>query len=200
MKPCPGPLSSGAHELLDLLEVHGALRLNSTPRFPNVIDLGAGWPEVMELVSAHLCFVSRLVDGRTTYLSIPVFEACSALVSDRPPTRDSDIALLDLLEGGPLAVDEIAALLPADPATVRQSLSRLQERLLVTVFGPGRTLNPNWDTYVWATRRTWESHCPVEIGRPEPEAARSRLEACLGPYMSPRRISRIIDGLSGVRA
>lgn len=189
-------LSSAASDLLAKLEDLGILRLNSTPRFPNVIDLGAGWPEIMELVSAHLCYVSRLLDGLTTYLSIPIYEACAALVPGRPPTQQFEADLLDLFDQGPVAVDEIALLLPAGPAKVKKTLARLQERFLVTVFGPGRNLNSNWDTYVWCTRRTWESSCPVAIRLPGVQIARNRLEACLAPYMSLAQVSRLIRKLS----
>ncbi|NLG83742.1 MAG: hypothetical protein GX493_03835 [Firmicutes bacterium] len=196
MKIGSARLSLEARNLLAKLEDLGILRLNSTPRFPNVIDLGAGWPEIMELVSAHLCYVSRLVDGRTTYLSIPIYEACAALVPDRPPIQQLEAALFDLLDQGPMAVDEIAFLSHAGPAKVKKTLSRLQERFLVTVFGPGRNLNPNWDTYVWCTRRTWESHCPIKVRSLKIETARRRLEACLAPYLSSARLSRLIHKLA----
>lgn len=196
MRPLSTGLSSSALELLATLQTHGVLRLNSTPRFPNVIDSGAGWPEIMELVSGHLCFVSLLVEGRTTYLSIPVFEACAALAANRPPARGFDAGVLDLLGGGPMTVEEVCGVLQAGRVAVRQSLFRLQDRFAVTVFGPGRNLNPNWDTYVWCTREDWQRHCPLEIRCPDIETARGRLRGCLSPYMSPIRVSRLIDRLS----
>lgn len=63
-------LSAGARELLAALERHGALHLNSTPRFPNVSDLDGAWRDAMDLVAGKHCYLSRLVGGKTTYLSL----------------------------------------------------------------------------------------------------------------------------------
>lgn len=199
-------LSPGARALLAALDAHGALHLNTTPRFPNVTDIGGSWSNVMELLEAKLCFLSRLVLGKTTYLSLHLYEACAALAPSASRALDAQTVadplapdLYRLLEdAGPLATDELALMLAVEPRRVRQALSRLQQGLYVTVFGPQRHLNPNWDTYGWCTRAQWEAACPLLInpldpldppGRPQ---ARERLASALGPYLSERQVNRTI--------
>jgi len=192
-------LSANARSLLAALDAHGALHLNSTPRFPNVTDIGGSWADVMELIEAKLCFLSRLVLGKTTYMSLRLYAACAALA---PASRALDAQtaadplvpeLYRLLEdAGPLATDELALMLAVDTKRVRHALAWLQQGLYVTVFGPQRHLNPNWDTYGWCTRTQWEQACPLPLDPPGRPQARERLASALGPYLSERQVNRTI--------
>lgn len=190
-------LSNGAGALLAVLEAHGALHLNSTPHFPNVLDSGYSWAEVMELVSSGLCYVSRLVSHKTTYLSLYLYQACSSIA---PPMPGVTVGLafelysaLDVL--GPLPTEKLAALCLAATPTARRELERLQERFHITVMGPGRRLNDNWDTYVWCTRNQWKTHWGRPIASLNRKDARHEVRSVLGRYLSPRQIANVLLAL-----
>jgi hypothetical protein len=204
-------LSAGACELLAALEHHGALHLNSTPRFPNVSDLDGAWRDAMDLVAGKYCFLSRLVGGKTTYLSLRLYEACASLLAWQPsrglpamlpgppPAPLAALArdLYDILEqGGATGTGDLCGVLTAEPRPVREAITWLQRHFYVAVTGPGRALTPNWDTYLWCTRRQWEKECPFPLEPPPPAEARRRIAAYLASYLSERGILRILASLT----
>lgn len=152
----------------------------------------------MALVARRRCFLSRLVRGKTTYLSLITYAACAGLTPPGPALAAWPGELFQALEtGGPLSTADLVMVTGRRGPAIRAGLAWLQERLLVTVVGPERRLNPNWDAYLWCTRRQWE-----QAGSPMPRPlaagqARRVLTATLEPYLTPGELRRLLARLAG---
>lgn len=176
-------------KLIEYLNFAGILTCNVNPYLPSLSDIGCGWGDVTALIDAHELFYCKAYRKRTTYLSNKVYFLLKQCRAQKPLDKKAR-RIYELLKG--MEFGEIADLKAAacmEPKTFSKAFDLLLESCSITAFKNGKTLNPNWSTFVYSTAETWEKYAEKV---PAAGDAKAELKSILLTTMSEKEFEKFI--------
>ncbi|QUI23788.1 hypothetical protein HZI73_16470 [Vallitalea pronyensis] len=180
------------NQMIDLINAHGLLLLNSTKEFYNVMDSGGDWFTMIRLIEDRQVYVSKIYKGKTTYLSKELYYALRGCKNDHKMMTEHEKRVYDFLSSCTnVDMDLLKVALNMDRKVLRKTLDTMMKKLLITVLSGGKKITDSWSSYYFGTYEQWESSDQSSIYMDE-ITAREKVNGYLSKIMTDKQIENLL--------